>query len=215
MGALLGLILLLDITGDAKRLLAHCLRGMGIEPKTVAVSNVSVQGDTASLTWSAATHHGELRLARHDDRWWWTANAADRTCGVVFSPYNASGYGVTVYVPAALRSGVQIYARAPTHAEFLPNPAPPKDWGGPTDVGFFDIINTSTKPLAFASGTQVDVWFPFAFDDTLRYDVSIFANAKSYGPFNGTLFDNVMHFELPAFTIAPGESLQAEISGWY
>lgn len=109
----------------------------------------------------------------------------------------------------------RVYMRAPTSAEFLPNPVPPKNWGGPTDIGYFDIDVSGAKPIAFLAGTTVDVWSPFVLDDTLRYDLSFVSNDKAYGPIRGRLFDNVLHFQLPAFVIVPGNQLEAELSGWY
>ena len=82
-------------------------------------------------------------------------------------------------------------------------------------MGFFDFDISGSQPVTFDAGTTVDIWFPFVLDDTLRYDVSLFTGDKAYGPYHGTLFDNVLHFELPAFTVVPGKGFQAEISGWY
>lgn len=109
----------------------------------------------------------------------------------------------------------RIYARAPTSAEFLPNPVPPPDAGGPTDVAYFDIDLAGSKPVTFSAGTAIDMWAPFVLDDSLRYDLSFVSNDKPYGPYRGTLYDNVLHFELPPYTIVPGSALAAEISGWY
>ena len=132
---------------------------------------------------------------------------------------SSAGYDFTMrYAANGAASGAtftRLYVRAPTTAEFLPYPTPGHDAGGPTDVGFFDVEIGGSKAVNFETGTAIDIWFPFVLDDTLRYDVSYFTNGTSYGPYHGTLYDNVLHFELPAFTVVPGAALQGEISGWY
>ncbi len=69
------------------------------------------------------------------------------------------------------------------------------------------------KPVAFTPGTTIDVWFPFVLDDELRYTLSFFSDDKPSGQIAGTIFDNTLHFVLPAFVMAPGKTLMAEIDG--
>lgn len=305
-----------DVASDAHRLLASRVRQSSVDPKSITIRDVVVQGNQALLSWDSGKEHGVMGLIRLDDRWWdaldmtregagscWftttayplpvitqqypadyrpppyepapssaaltddglsaqlvqiaaernadvrNADAQERKLsaggklflagcdvdwyslhpdarvrangGVIHPPVRSftSGFDFTLRygsnnAPANSRFTL-IYVRPPTQAEFLPNPPPPKDWGGSTDVGFFDFDVSGTQPVTFNAGTAVDIWFPFVLDDTLRYDVSLFTGGKAYGPYHGTLFDNVLHFELPAFTVAPGKGFQAEISGWY
>lgn len=185
------------------------------------------------ITAAAALHNADVRAASQlrvvtgpplpcrDSSYYAPASLAVQPAGatVIARPGADFQFGFTMrYAPNDARGDARlalIYVRAPTSAEFLPFPAPPKDWGGSTDVGFFDVGVAGSKPVTFTPGTAVDIWFPFVLDDTLRYDVSYFTDGKSYGPYHGTLFDNVLHFELPAFTVTPDAPLQAEISGWY
>lgn len=108
-----------------------------------------------------------------------------------------------------------IYGRAPTQAEMLPNPAPPRGWGGATDVFYFDLSVNGSRPVTFAPGTKIDVWFPFVLDDSLSYRVSFVMDGQFSKSIHGTIFDNVLHFELPQFTIAPPNRLQAEVEGFW
>jgi hypothetical protein len=128
-----------------------------------------------------------------------------------------SGYDIIItYAPSNAASTTtfsQIYARAPTPAEMLQNPAPPHGWGGPNAVLFFDVALAGAAPVAFARGTKVDVWFPFVFDDALRYDMTFTSDGKVIGPVYATIFDNVLHFELPAFSVTPAKPVMAEVDG--
>ena len=106
----------------------------------------------------------------------------------------------------------QVYGRAPTNAEFLPYPTPNGFYS--SDAAFyFDLTIHATKPLTFASGSRVFVWFPFVLDDTLRYNLTIGFADKPIGPIYATAFDNTLEFELPSFTVTPGKQLMAEIDG--
>lgn len=140
---------------------------------------------------------------------------------VIHPPFRGwtSGYDLTVkYAPndaAADSTFASIFVRAPSAAEILPYPVPSSSAGGPTDIAYFNITLDGTKAVTFQSGTTFDIWFPFVLDDTLRYDISYFTNDTSYGPYHGTIYDNVLHFELPALTIVPDKPLKVEISGWY
>jgi hypothetical protein len=105
----------------------------------------------------------------------------------------------------------RLYARPPTAAEFLPFPTPYRYVSDA--VMFFDIIVDSSKPVSFQKGTAFDVWFPFVLDDTLKYRLSFGGGEEPVGPIVGTIYDNVLHFELPGFTALPGKELMGEIDG--
>lgn len=128
-----------------------------------------------------------------------------------------SGYDFTLAYArndaAADAKLAQIFARAPTHAEFAPSRPPAPGWGGPDAVCFFDVAVSGTKPVTFAPGTAIDIWFPFVLDDQLRYNLSFMSAGKPSGMIFGTIFDNTLHFVLPAFTLQPGAPLMAEIDG--
>ncbi len=130
---------------------------------------------------------------------------------------STAGYQITIHFSqnnaAKTATITQIYGRAPTQTEMLPNPAPPRGFGGPTDVFYFDL--GTSKPVAFASGTKVDIWFPFVLDDTLSYRLSYVMDNTFSQSIHGTIFDNVLHFELPAFTIVPPNTMQAEVEGFW
>lgn len=144
-----------------------------------------------------------------------------RTAGATLhaQPMETSGYDLWFgYARNDAAPGVrftQIYGRAPTAGEMLPNPPPPRGWGGSTDIFLFDLAVGGSKPIAFQSGSTVDVWFPFVLDDSLRYRISYFAMGKVSPTIQGTVYDNVLHFQLPAFTMAPGDTLMADLEGWY
>lgn len=141
------------------------------------------------------------------------------TGGTIHPPMRnfTSGYDITIAYshndagPDATLG--QLFARAPTQAEFAPNYQPAPGWGGPDAVCFFDIGLGGAKPVTFERGTAIDIWFPFVLDDRLRYNLSFFSAGKPSGMIFGTLFDNTLHFVLPQFTIDPRDALMAEIDG--
>lgn len=109
----------------------------------------------------------------------------------------------------------RVYGRAPTAGEILANPPPPKEAGGSTDVFLFDLAVNGSKPVQFAAGSTLTIWFPFVLDDELRYKISYFAAGRVSPQIDGTLYDNVLHFDLPAFAMAPNDTLMADVEGWW
>lgn len=138
--------------------------------------------------------------------------------GTIHPPVRSftSGYDITIaYAPndAADAKLSQLFARAPTQAEFAPSHAPAPGFGGPDAVCFFDLQISGSKPVTFTRGTTVDIWFPFVLDDQLRYNLTFFSADKPSGMIFGTIFDNTLHFVLPQFRLVPGTPLMAEIDG--
>lgn len=107
---------------------------------------------------------------------------------------------------------IPAYGRAPTPGEFLPYPTPPLEQG-PSSLFFFDLGVKSGAPVSFLAGSTLSVWFPFALDERVRYDLSIYFAGAPIGPISARLFDNTLTFTLPAFTLAPARRAHAEISG--
>ena len=127
---------------------------------------------------------------------------------------DTSGYEITLRYSAnnAAAAAFHIpYARAPTEAEIIPYPATYHFVSNA--VAYFDLTLDGSKPVTFAPGTTIDIWFPFVLDDTLRYDLTIGFADQPIGPIYSTPYDNVLHYTLPGFTITPGRTLMAEIDG--
>ncbi len=126
-----------------------------------------------------------------------------------------AGYALTIsYARNDAAPGTtfsRVYVRAPTQAEMLENPVPPRGWGGPDAVCFFDLEIQSSRPITFTAGTKVEVWFPFVLDDTLKYELGFVSDGTSTGPAYASIFDNALDFTLPSFSIAPRQTLMAEI----
>lgn len=188
-------------------------------------------GFSKSLT-RAAIHNSDIALVRPtpeptyprpiksdcDSEWY---ELPDRV------PVNAKGgslsslkaqidpYEMTVFLaPNDAVSGTMVsnlYARPPTHAEFLPYPTPYRIVSDA--VMFFDLTIDAPKPVSFQKGTTFDVWFPFVLDDKLKYSLSFGGGREPIGPVPGSVFDNVVHFDLPGFTALPGKELMGEIDG--
>lgn len=130
---------------------------------------------------------------------------------------STSGYDITIaYAPNDAGPDAklaQLFVRAPTLAEFAPSHAPAPGFGGPDAVCFFDVQIAGSKPVTFARGTTIDIWFPFVLDDQLRYNLTFFSADKPSGMIFGTIFDNTLHFVVPQFTLVPDKPLMAEIDG--
>jgi len=178
-------------------------------------------GFSKPLTADAATNNLDVRNAKNH------CNAAIYPIkpdvrihpkgGMIHPPARnfTSGYDITIAYAAndaaADAKLTQLFARAPTPAEFAPSHAPAPGFGGPDAVCFFDLQIAGSKPVTFARGTAVDIWFPFVLDDQLRYNLTFFSADKPSGMIFGTIFDNTLHFVLPQFVLVPDKPLMAEI----
>ncbi len=144
------------------------------------------------------------------------AGSIDTPGGILWQiPSYTSGYDVTVaYSRNDADTGATfrpVYARAPTQAEIIPYPTTLHFIS--TSVLYFDLMIEGSKPVTFAPGTTIDIWFPFVLDDTLSYDLTIGFAKEPIGPVYAKPFDNVLHYKLPGFTAVPGQTLMAEIDG--
>lgn len=92
-------------------------------------------------------------------------------------------------------------SRAPTDAEMSAPGA---------DAVFFFSATVGKAPVAIGK-TTLDVWCPFVLDPGARYSLAITGGEPIVGPIDGTMTNNVLHFELPEFTAKPGTYLQGEI----
>jgi hypothetical protein len=195
-------------------------------PRNVGGDALKARGFNRDLVAAAIAHNADVARAQ-------TSTTQDKTnrnvpaTDPVHMPLNADGgaawiarqdtggYEITMRyakndaVPGS--TFARIYARAPTPAEFLPYPTPFRYVSDA--VMFFDIIIDSAKPVSFEHGTAVDVWFPFNIDESLKYRMSIGGGREPIGPVVGSVFDNVVHFELPGFTALPGKELMGEVDG--
>ncbi len=129
-----------------------------------------------------------------------------------------SGYDVDLTyarnnaLPGARLSSMRV--RPPTPAEVLSYPSPPRGAGGTTGVLFLYFDLDSKAPVSFEKGSKFDVWVPWVMDDSLRYELELYEGPTVVGPIKASVFDNVLHFELPAFPLLPGETL-GEIDGYW
>jgi len=199
----------------------HCAANSSSQPD---VAELSADGMPAALASAAAAHVHFFRQPKAASR---PRIMEDRLCGSSSGPLlpgggtlwqmrpYTSGYEITIrYAPSNAAAGASaqpLYARAPTQAEIIPYPANYHFLS--TAVSYFDLTVNGPSPVTFAAGTTVEIWFPFALDDTLKYDLTIgFADAP-LGPIYAKPFDNVLEWRLPAFTAMPGRRLMAEVDG--
>ena len=125
------------------------------------------------------------------------------------APWQADGYAIQIRMPAQMPvlSAAKLTGRRPNGAE---------NWtyypGGNAYV-YFDVITDGETPVDLPSGTSVDIWFPFALDTNKTYSLTLAKAAESVGPINGKLQNNILHFDLPAFTIPAHATLIGEVDG--
>jgi hypothetical protein len=188
--------------------------------RTVAYPLQDVSGISKELQSAAVLHNadvGQGALGRYTSEIYSVPDVSIKSSGGLQNPMRSgtSGYEISIHYAsnnaAAGAKFNRIYARPPTPAEFLPYPTPYRYVSDA--VMFFDIIIDAPKPVSFQKGTTFDVWFPFVLDDTLKYNLSFGGGQEPVGPIAGTVFDNVVHFELPGFTALPGKELMGEIDG--
>jgi len=194
-------------------------------PMTPDTSTLSSIGFTADLVAQAGIHNRDVagapsnpREMPHIDTGCSKCWSLDPQGGLLDVPRAfTADYRLTFHfsandAPAALPI-TQVYARAPSAAEFLPNRPIALGSGYANAVSYFDLSVGGSKAVTFTPGTTIDVWFPFVLDDQLRYTLSFFSDDKPSSLIVGTIFDNTLHFVLPAFVMAPGKTLMAEIDG--
>jgi hypothetical protein len=123
--------------------------------------------------------------------------------------FHSGDYDVTVtFATNDAKSGAHLSAaaRAPTEAESWETP-------GGNSYFFFSGVVHSDSVIHVNAGTTIDVWFPFVLDPQLHYALTLAHADKPIGPIDGTLKDNVVHFVLPAFALAPHTELFGEVEG--
>ena len=121
------------------------------------------------------------------------------------APWQSDGYTLQIRTPALVPA--KLTARRPNNVE---------NWtyypGGNAYV-YFTLITSSDAAIDVPLGTSVDIWFPFVLDTTKTYSLTLAKAVESVGPIDGKLRDNVVHFELPAFTVPAGATLIGEVDG--
>lgn len=122
------------------------------------------------------------------------------------APEDSDGYVVVVSFSkndAAPQTPVPVmHARRPTPAERYPAPG--------SNSNFFLYLR-STQRISFAPHTSIDVTFPQYLSPRVEFSIMLDLTETPVGPIVGSLHNNTLHFDLPAFTILPGTPVTAEI----
>lgn len=186
------------------------VRGRSWDPdlriSTLAIDDVTVDR-AASVRWHTETVACSSSLVRLLDRWWLDKTECTPAQHENGSRITLERYQVALAFPKQGQvSLTDLLGRAPTEAE---------SWvtRGGNSYFFFSGTVQADAPVHIDAGTTIDVWFPFELDRQLHYGITIAHAAKPIGPIDGTLKDNVLHFVLPAFDVAPGARLMGEIEG--
>jgi len=131
------------------------------------------------------------------------SHAAHGEC--LFGPYGISA-NLAANDAASDTFVSPLIERAPTEGE---------SWLARGGNAYFYLSGTlaGSSTVHVSSGTTLDVWFPFVLDTGKTYSLTIAHVTPIIGPTNGTLSNNTLHFVLPAFAIAPGADIMAEIDG--
>lgn len=200
-----------------------CPRQSEVYPSAVKLIDDGMPADVVRV---AQTHNGNL-LTQSTGRRKLPPLISDRSCetapgavsplgGTLWQdPVSTAGYDISIrYAPNNSSAGETfgpVYARAPTAAEIIPYPTTLRFIS--TSVLYFDLTIEGAKPVSFAPGTTIGIWFPFVLDDALSYDLTIGFAQEPIGPVYAKPFDNVLQYKLPGFTALPGQTLMAEIDG--
>lgn len=203
-----------------QQLLARDARAAGVAPERIAIGPVAVDGARAEAPWRYGARTGTMTLASRLGYWWevfpdaglWhPPGPIDPHGGVLLcDPPHCAGYDVRLaYAANDAAPGAAVFpwlVRAPTSGEMLP----PDEPDAATDaVGFFSIGVTGGAPVRFAAGSVLTIWFPFALDESLEYQLSFGALPQLHG----RAFDNTLRFTLPAFVLSARARTMAEIDG--
>jgi len=85
------------------------------------------------------------------------------------------------------------------------------DAGVPDALYYMFLRRDALETIAFPAGSKIDVWFPYVLDPLRRYSLNVAFVAPEIGGLTGSLHNNTLHFELPAFALAPGRVAVAQI----
>ena len=180
--------------------------------RPVTVREVNVNGNQASATFTVGTSARLEVFALHyrSDRWWYDSgslvdDACARCPAYIYS--NDDGYQAKLLLREADANAsliVGFHGRAPTVAEMPPAPSM-------NGLYFFDLVTDATTPVNLQAGSSLDVWFPFVLDPDQRYVLWLAFVDPEIARIPGTLKDNALHFEFPAFATRPGKTALGEI----
>lgn len=174
--------------------------------------DVNVNGNQASATFTLA---GSDRLEvftlhRRSDRWWYDSGSLIEDACLRCPPYfydDGGGYEAKLllrYADASPSLIAGFHGRAPTEAEMPPTPLM-------NGLYFFNLVTDATTPVNVQAASTLDVWFPFVLDPDDRYVLWLGFVDPDIEALPGTLKDNALHFELPAFATRPGKTALGEI----
>jgi hypothetical protein len=122
------------------------------------------------------------------------------------SPVTGDDYQATIAEPPRATwkpLDPTFHGRAPTDGEM--------NGAGADAIFFFSRDIDGAKGFSFPAHTKLDIWCPFVLDPEVRYSLTLVGGDPIVGPIDGTMSDNTMHFDLPAFSAAPGAELRGEI----
>ena len=199
---------------------ANDLAGLGFSQSLVAaasIRNADVRLAGSAEHTQASLSPGQRMRLLCDEEWYLPKSAAPiNSSGGYLTPWSptSDGYRLSIRYSAndsGMGTTLSTFERRPTDAELLPYPTPANY--SSDAVFYFDLTFDGPKNVQFQPGTTIEVWCPFYLDAALRYNLSISNADKPIGPIYGSLFDNTVHFVLPAFTAMPGKTLMAEIDG--
>lgn len=181
-----------------------CGLGSGLDPASLA--SVGFPSDFGGF---AARYIPATQTKQHQyEVDWYDASLFGLDPGLE-NAFDPDGFELrTKFAPSDAPRAARFHAtgRRPMHGE---------SWDVPQGNGyfFFSLTLDSAIALHVGTGTSVDVSFPFVLDPSKTYSLTLGHADPIVGPLNGTLYDNTLHFVLPAFAVAPGAELMGEIDG--
>jgi hypothetical protein len=95
----------------------------------------------------------------------------------------------------------------------------PEDWRrrgarGAKVYYVFDLSGSESMPLLFRTDSATfGIWFPYVLPLQTRFTLSLRGVNPEVRAIPGNLKDNLLHFDLPAFTLPPGSVARGEIDG--
>jgi len=113
---------------------------------------------------------------------------------------NDGGYRVS-WVSLGHAAVTAKHGRAPTDAEMS---------GPGANSIFYLYANSGADPLS-APQSHLEVWCPFVLDPKVHYFIEFAGPDKSLGTIPATLKDNVLTFDIPAFTAPANADIRGEI----
>jgi len=178
--------------------------GLGVTPRLLS----SAIAQSSDLRWEASLEHSPVVPGVECSTYSVDASAPEDD---IDPQYVRDADGTTAVVALAVKPGTP-HIRTSVAGLGAANAIAP-DPGVTSAIYVLFLHRDALKPIDFSTGSKIDVWFPYVLDPWRRYSLNVAFVTPEITDVIGTLHDNTLHFELPAFALSTERAGIAQIDG--